>query len=310
MFIWQIPRCGSPQWIADQAALCGFKYLVVKIADGVNDFGVINGVDQAQQLVSALHANGLEAWGWQYLYSFNPEREAAKAVERILETGVDGFVIDAEAQCKGRAAACAIYAGDLRAEMDELAVGLSSYRFPSLHPELPWKELRAICDFDMPQVYWCLAHNAGGQLRRSVSEFSGFERKLPLIPTGAAYREFGWEPTAAEVKDFMDTAVELGLAGFNFWEWYDANLVLPVEIWETITGYSPPVPPQGEYVQVNVEKLNIRSSSEVKVETLIGQTSMGKVWEVTGRVTDGQGRLWVRSGPTAHLAAWLCKDYP
>ena len=309
MFIWQIPRCGSPQWLADQAALFGFKYLLIKIADGIYDYGVNGGVDQAQQLVNALHANGLEAWGWQYLYSFQPEREAAKAMERILETGVDGFVIDAEGQCKGRSEAVKIYCRDLRAEMDELPIGLSSYRFPSLHRELPWNELRAICDFDMPQVYWMGAHNSGAQLRRCEAEFEQFGKKLPLIPTGAAFREHGWQPTAAEISEFMTVAGELGMAGFNFWEWYDAFFVLPKDCWEAITGYEQlEPPPQGDYVMVNTGTLNIRNKAEVRLETIIGQTNSGKIWEVTGRMVDGQGRMWVKSGPTAHLAAWLCKE--
>ncbi len=308
-FIWQIPRCGNPQEIADLAALCGYKHVMIKIADGRDDFGIINGVDQAAQLAEALIANGIEAWGWQYAYLYDPIAEAAKACERVSKTGVCGFVIDAESQCKSKPSQAHDYCSALRSGLKVgFPVGLSSYRFPSLHPELPWGEFRKVSDFDMPQVYWCLAHNPGDQLRRCMVEFAGFERKLPMVATGAAYREFGWQPTLAEVNEFMTVAGELGI-GFNFWEWYDARYILPDEIWEAISAWQmeePPIPV--DQVMVNVDYLNIRNAPVVSVQTLLGQTTKGKVWEVTGRVWDGMGRMWVQSGPSAHLAGWLVKE--
>jgi len=308
-FNWQIPRCGGPQEIADVAALCGYKHMLVKIADGDDDFGVVNGVDLAADLAQKLEANGVEAWGWQYIYLYDPHAEAVKASDRIGDTGVKGFVMNAETPCKGKPSQAQDYCSTLRARVDPgFPIGLSSYRFPSLHMELPWVEFRRICDFDMPQVYWMLAHNPGDQLRRCVTEFSRFDRKLPMVATGSAYREFGWQPTLREVIEFMTVAGELGI-GFNFWEWYDALYILPVEIWEAIGNWEVPKPPDPiDMVEVNTDVLNIRNAPVVNSGTVVGQTSKGKRWEVTGRVNDGMGRVWIKSGPTAHLAGWLCKD--
>jgi hypothetical protein len=308
-FIWQIPRCGSIQLVADTAALCGLGHVLIKIANGTAGYGVVNGVDLAAELARALQQNGVEAWGWQYIYGNLPKQEAARAVQRVEETGVTGFVIDAEGDAKGKAGAMQIYTENLRAEIKGLPIGLSSYRFPSLHPELPWNILRAICDFDQPQVYWMLAHNAGDQLRRCVREFESFERKLPLVPTGAAFREYGWQPMASEVVDFMRTAGELGLTSINWWEWYDALYVLNNGVWETITGYEEPKPaPESNKVMVDVDTLTIRNAPVVTSSTVVGYTYKGKVWEVSGRVSDGMGRTWIKSGETAHMAAWLCKE--
>ena len=307
-FIWQIPRCGDTQLIADAMALGGFKHVMIKIADGDDDFGIVNGMDLAADLAAKLMANGIEAWGWQYVYLYKPIEEAAKACERIRETGVKGFVIDAETQCKGKPSQAHDYCSTLKAGVSPgFPIGLSSYRFPSLHLELPWTEFRGICDFDMPQVYWMNAHNPGAQLRRCVTEFSRFERKLPLVATGAAYREFGWQPTVGEVIEFMTVAGELGF-GFNFWEWYDAVFVLK-PIFDAITAWKveePPIPV--DWVMVNTDCLNIRNAPVVNSQTVVGETTKGKIWEVSGRVWDGMGRMWVQSGPTAHMAGWLVKE--
>lgn len=309
IFIWQIPRCGGPQAIADLAAVCGYKHLVIKIADGVNDFGVVNGVDLVKELVTALNANGIEAWGWQYVYLNDPHAEAVNVYDRICDTGVRGLVMNAETPCKGKPSQAHEYCSALRARLDAgFPIGLSSYRFPSLHPELPWGEFRRICDFDMPQVYWCLAHNPGDQLHRCMTEFGRFERLLPMTPTGAAYREFGWQPTLGEVNEFMTVAGELGI-GFNWWEWYDALQILPDEIWQAMAEWNMPNPPiPVDKVVINTDLLNIRNAPVVNSGTIMGQTTRGKKWEVTERVWDGMGRMWVKSGPTAHLAGWLCKE--
>jgi hypothetical protein len=307
MYIWKIPRCGSPQEIADLAAVSGIGHVMIKIADGQWDYGIIDGRDLAFELAQACLQNDIEAWGWQYLYSNAPGLEADKAVERILETGVIGFVIDAEKECKGRPAAVKQYCEALRAEMDNLPIGLASYRFPHLHPKLPWSVFRNYVDFDMPQVYWMGAHNSGAQLRASMMEFSRMRPALPYVPTGAAFSEHGWSPTVGEIIEFMDVCGELGLSVFNFWEWYEAYN--NEDWWEAITGYQvPDPPPQADLVMVNTAVLNLRNAPLISPATIIGQTQRGKVWKVTGRVIDPMGREWIQSGPTVHLAGWLCKE--
>lgn len=54
--------------------------------------------------------------------------------------------------------------------------------------------------------------------------------------------------------------------------------------------------------RVAVDTLNLRDGPDGKI---IGKTTRGAVWETTGAVTDGQGRVWLQSGPTVHLASWL-----
>jgi hypothetical protein len=185
-----------------------------------------------------------------------------------------------------------------------MPMGLSSYRFPSLHPTLPWDVFRGYVDFDMPQVYWMLAHNPGEQLRRSFVEFNRFARKLPYVPTGAAFTEYGWAATKSDVIQFMDVCVELGIKAWNWWEWSFALITLP-DLWPAIFHYEAPAPVIGDEIMVNTDTLNIRSSP---MGDIIGYTLYNETWKVTGRVKDSYGREWVQSGPSAHMAGWLCRD--
>ena len=110
MFIWQIPDCegGNVNAIVQTAKQAGLSHLNIKIANGIYTFNVSRtNQDYAAPLVQALHANGMQAWGWHYVYGSDPVGEAKIAIRRIRELGLDGYAIDAEGEYKqsGRDAA-------------------------------------------------------------------------------------------------------------------------------------------------------------------------------------------------------------
>ncbi|RPI35175.1 MAG: hypothetical protein EHM70_00445 [Chloroflexota bacterium] len=243
-FTWKVANCeaGNTTAIASLAKAANLTHILVKIANGSATYNVdpTSGVDLAQRLVQALHAVGIQAYGWHYVYGDSPISEANIAIQRILQLGVDGYIIDAEAEYKkpGKKEAAKKFMNQLRLTLPNLPIGLSSYRYPSYHPELPWREFLEKCDFNMPQVYWMQAHNPGEQLNRCVREFQAMTPYRPIIPTGAAFREHGWQPTAAEVLEFLQTAKRLNLAGANFWEWSDARSGKLPGLWEQIRDFS------------------------------------------------------------------------
>jgi hypothetical protein len=148
-------------------------------------------------------------------------------------------VIDAEKEYKasGKKSAAKRFMSQLRSACPNLTIALSSFRYPSLHPQIPWSEFLNECDLNMPQVYWMKAHNPGDQLTRCVNEFRAKIPSRPIVPTGAAFREFGWKPTDAEVQEFFIKAKELNLSAVNFWEWSDARSGNLPGVWETIQKY-------------------------------------------------------------------------
>jgi len=246
-FIWKIQKCenGDVQKIAQLARRSGFSHVIIKVANGIwkYNYDWENHIDWCPDLVDALQDNGIEPWGWHYVFGEDPVREARVAIERVKGLGLKGYVIDAEAHYKRekhRHEAAERFMGELRKGVGKnVPLALSSYRFPSLHPEIPWNQFLLECDINMPQVYWIRSHNPGAQLSQTLREFASpkFKAHPPIIPTGAAFSEHGWTASASEVQEFLETTRSLNLEAANFWEWHAARDQIPVEVWKTIRDY-------------------------------------------------------------------------
>jgi hypothetical protein len=274
-YLWQLMNCeaGDPEQIARMARAAGLGHVKIKIADGTHDYNVSVSIPRTIQALRTYNP-GIQILGWQFVYGYDPIGEAQKAVERILELNLDGFAVDAEAEYKlpGRRLAAITYMDRLRSGVgDAFPIGLSSYRYPSYHPQIPWKEFLSRCDYNAPQVYWMYAHNPGQQLERCLAEFHALNQAqgippLPIIPTGAAWKENGWQVTPAEVIEFLDTAKRLALGGANFWSWQHARR-LP-DVWDAVAGYKwgdsggelpPPPPAPALKMRVIQDRLRVRS---------------------------------------------------
>jgi hypothetical protein len=240
-FIWQISRCeqGNPSAIADKALDAGATHVLVKVAERSHAFGFSrDGQDMVPALRQALRERGIGMWGWHYVYGDSPVDEARIAVRRSVQLQLDGYVIDAEAEYRqpGKAAAARSFMSELRDGLpSNIAVALSSFRYPSLHRQLPWQAFLEACDLVMPQVYWEKAHNSAAQLERSVNEFGNTELVgyvRPVVPTGAAYGTGGWRSAPADITHFLDKARTLGLSGANLYSWDYATSPGNTDLWE------------------------------------------------------------------------------
>ena len=271
-FTWKIPSCegGSAAQIASLAVASGLSHLILKVADGA---GAYNGAwgsttDYISPLIAELRAKGIQIYGWHYIYGNEPDSEAVVATRRIRQFNLDGYVLDVEKEYKmaGKKNAAKRFMGQLRDAYPALPVALSSYRYPSLHPQVPWKEFLEHCNLNMPQVYWMKAHNPGEQLVKCVREFQNMGPSRPILPTGAAFSEFGWKPSDDEVLEFMRTAKELNLPGVNFWEWAAARNSSLSGVWNAIRdfpwgGGSTPAP--REICERYITALNSRDPNEL-----------------------------------------------
>jgi hypothetical protein len=243
LFTWKIPNCehGDPIAIAAAAKIASLTHVLLKIADGTltynGNWGIPN--DLVTPVAQALRSLGIQVWGWHYVYGNDPLGEANRAIQRIRQFNLDGYVIDAEAEYKqdGKKTAARKFMNHLRSALPDLTIALSSYRYPSLHPQLPWREFLELCDLNMPQVYWMKAHNPGEQLARCVREFQSMTPTRPIVPTGSAFREHGWQPTSAEVLEFLQAAKNLNLNAVNFWEWSETRSGFLPGVWEMIRDY-------------------------------------------------------------------------
>lgn len=259
-YIHYLSRLSAPVVMAQQCVDAGITHIIVKIADGAlpyNKVKIVNGrlihnavdgQDLVKPLVPAMKARGVQVWGFQYIYGRKPADEAQIGSTRALELGLDGFVINAEKEFKepNMSRAAKTYGSGLWMNLHgEMPIAFSSYRYPQLHP-LPYNEFLTYCDLNMPQVYWAGTTDPKApalQLKKSVDQYNALSVKRPIFPTGAAYKEHGWQPTNAQVYEFMKACKDMGFDGCNFWEYYYSR---EFGYWNTIKAFSfedkPPVP--------------------------------------------------------------------
>jgi hypothetical protein len=251
-FIWKLPNCESANatTIAKLARSANLTHVLIKIADGIYKYNVDKSTlyDYAQPVVSELKNHGIQVWGWHYVYGMDPQSEARIAAQRVKDLDLDGYVVDAEVEYKtaGRAAAATTFMNKIRSELPNIPIALSSYRYPTYHPQFPWKEFLNKCDINMPQVYWEKAHNPGAQLARCVKEFQALTPYRPVYPTGAAYGASAWHPTAADIVEFLNKVQELEIPAANFYSWDESRNRFP-ELWKAVSEYAwGELPPQEE----------------------------------------------------------------
>ena len=267
-FIWKIQGCenGDSSAIARLAAQAGLSHILVKIADGTYSYNLDTSKrDLVPPVVQSLHAAGIQVWGWHYLYGDDPLGEANKAIQRIQQTDVDGYVIDVEKEYKvpGKSRAAVTFLNRLRSVFPSLPVALCSYRFPSYHPQIPWKEFLARCDINMPQVYWQGSHNPADQLSRCMDEFQTLTPFRPIIPAGSAYKVLGWAATPDDANKFLQAAQALNLNAANFWEWSNCRRYLP-EVWSAIHDYPWSASPQPADIALQyIAALNTRDPEQI-----------------------------------------------
>ncbi len=241
-FIWQIRFCenGDPNAIANLAKNAGFTHVIIKIADGPAAYNIDmnTGVDLLPPVVAALKQNNIGVWGWHYVYGREPIEEAKIAIQRVKEYSLDGYVIDVEAPYKydRKYEAAQIFMDQIRPGLANTPIALSSYRYPTFHPKIPWQIFLEKCDINMPQFYWVGAHNPREQLARCMAEFQALEPYRPIIPTGAAFVEHGWEPYVEDIIEVFTAVKDTDLGAINFWEWMNCRKNLP-EIWDVINDY-------------------------------------------------------------------------
>lgn len=330
IFTWQLPHCegGDPGAIAARARAADLTHVLIKIADTVYEFGIDRyNRDLNPPVVAALRGQGIDVWGWHYVKGDDPVREAQVAVRRVQSLGLDGYVIDAEVEYKqaGKANAARAFMEALRAGLPDTPIALSSFRFPSYHPELPWSAFLEKCDYNMPQVYWVQAHNSDAQLARSAQEFSRLTPSRPVVPTGSAYGENGWRATADDLQRFFQKAVELGLTAASAYSWDWAGAPGNEDLWNAIAGFQWPAPPRPEIAELLVSALNGGDAAEAAglyhenaahvtaAQTLSGRSAIagwyrhllgrllpGARFELTGHSGEGSSRhfTWTAAGPT------------
>ena len=242
VFIWRLERCagGDMAALADQLFAAGITWVAVKAGEGFLPFNDA----LLPAFLSAARSREIEVWGWHYVYGATTttgapqaDKEALVARTQMSKYQFAGWIVDAEGEYKrpGSAVWAETYMSTIRTYYPTLTLALCSYRYPAVHPELPWATFLRFADLHMPQVYWKLAHNPAEQLTKSIGQLKAL-KDIPIIPVGAAFAESGWRPTVEEINEF-DAAVHLqNLSGLSWWVW-DGGIDIYPEYLTAITAH-------------------------------------------------------------------------
>lgn len=304
-FMWKVASCegGNPDAIATEAHRAGLSHVLIKIANGIYDYNydATTKKDLVTPVANALHEKGIQVLGWHYVFGDLPHDEARAAIRQINKIPLDGYVIDAEAEYKGKYSAASTFMYDLRAALPNYPIALSSYRYPKYHSDLPFSDFLKKSDLNMPQVYWEQAHNPGEQLARSLSEFQTIVVPFrPLFPTGAAYASGGWVPTPSEITEFLNKAVSLGMEGANFWSWDYCRAKLPA-LWDVIADYQWPgiINPEKDVCEKLIDAINQRNTTTLSslYTSDCAHITAKQTIQSPLKVTEWYSDLWTRIYP-------------
>src|SRR3954467_11305780 len=229
MWIWELNKSagGNPIAIGLQARAPGLPNVFVKSSDGDTPWAQFS-----PALVQSLHAQGLRACAWQFVYGRDPAGEAAQGA-RAVATGADCLVIDAETSYEGKYAQAQQYIGALRAAIGPaFPVGLTSFPYVDFHPRLPYSVFLApgAAQANLPQVYWKAiggSVEAGGANAFAANSLS----HAPLAPLGQTYQS----PTPDDLQRFRQVWASYGAGGLSWWSWQAS----PQYAWDTLAAPAP-----------------------------------------------------------------------
>jgi peptidoglycan hydrolase-like protein with peptidoglycan-binding domain len=228
MWIWYVDRSdgGDVATIIARARAAGVKTLYIKAADGSNYWSQFS-----RSLVRELHAGGLNACAWQYVYGSYPVSEAYEGA-RAVANGADCLVIDAEAEYEGKYASAQAYITALRASIGyRYPVGLASFPYVDYHPGFPFSVFLGPggAQYDMPQMYWRDIGSGVDTVFHHTYTHNRVYRR-PIYPLGQTDNGAG----GTETRWFRGLTVRYGARGISWWDyaWTSAD-----GLWSGISGF-------------------------------------------------------------------------
>src|SRR4051812_4917446 len=216
MWVWQMSRTegGDADAVARRAAASGVSTVIVKGANATTRWAQFS-----PALVATLHARGLNACAYHFLYGRRPAAEAALTA-RLVATGADCVVVDVEGQYAGRYAAAQTYVSKVRALIGaDYPLGFTSLPYVSWHSSIPYSVFLGPggAQVNLPQVYWKdIGAPVDKVFARTVAENTVYGR--PLAPIGQLYGRV----SPSSVARFRALAAALGATGTSFWSWQSA----------------------------------------------------------------------------------------
>ena len=217
MWIWYVSRSegGSVPAIVARAKRFGIGTVYIKAGDGGTTWSQFS-----RYLVSALHASGISACAWQFVYGDSPMAEARVGAAAVAK-GADCLVIDAETDYEGKYASADRYIRTLRARIGEtFPLSLAAFPYVDYHPAFPYSVFMGPggATYNQPQMYW----KTIGTSVRAVYEHTYLYNRLwghPIYPIGQTYEA----PGSGSLRLFRRFAASYGGLAPSWWDWQETS---------------------------------------------------------------------------------------
>ena len=242
IYLWNLREFegGNAARIVDRVLATQLSYVFIKIANQGNDYGHAG---RNRTVTRTLQAQGVKVWGWHYITGVTTDAsgnvinivgaEVNAAVRQIRRFRLDGYIANAESkfQTPGSAARAESFMKQLRARVDDVPIGLSAFKFPSLFHNYPWKAFLERSEFNLPQTYWVGRHDPEAQVADPLWQFllpdyvrladprvDEFPARF-FLPTGSAYSDDTrvWLPEPQDQERFLERSCEIGLPAVSYY---------------------------------------------------------------------------------------------
>lgn len=215
-WVWYPSQVGGVDGIIARCQELGLDGVYLKIADGSDRWDrYVSPWD-----VSRLKTAGLKVFGWVYAYG-RTIAEPGIHHKAALHFGVDGLIVDAEAEIRdtGRAAT---YARDLAA-IAQLPLAVAPLPIRRYHSGLAYDVWADLGYALMPQAY---VNVLGPTLpiRDILADWRTAYPDAVIVPAYGMYGQTGYSgdegaryPTADDVAAFVASCTEFGCVGRSYW---------------------------------------------------------------------------------------------
>jgi murein L,D-transpeptidase YcbB/YkuD len=184
--LWTV-TVADPEALMRTARKYGFDSVAVKSADGPDPWS------QFSRCVEPAKRAGVSLFAWAYL---RPNDTADATIS--ASQGAERLIVDAETEWESgdTAPQATLLMNTLKSHFT--AVDLTSFAFPSLHPQFPYSAFLGHSSEWWPQVYWAdMGMTPAAAVQRTFQEAASWKRRT--IPIGQIYPK----AIPAEIKAFI-----------------------------------------------------------------------------------------------------------
>ncbi|MDQ6731710.1 MAG: peptidoglycan-binding protein [Actinomycetota bacterium] len=219
MWIWELPNSsgGDLSSIVASARQFGVGTLMIKSSDGTGFWST----QFTPQLVGTLHASGIKACAWQYIYGKHPVTEAYRGAEAVRD-GADCLIIDAESEYEGKYVAAQTYMTRLRSLIGaNFPLALAGFPYVDFHPAFPYSVFLGPggAQYNVPQMYWREIGTTTDAVFAHTYAFNApYGRSI--YPLGQLYGH----PALRQIVRFRQLSRAYGAPGISWWDWQETSL--------------------------------------------------------------------------------------